>query len=614
MTYSWLKKPKSLVFIPLVLLLVVALACGEDDTPTPRPTNTPVPATAIPSATATSVPATAIPAPTATPVPAVVAPTALGPPTPTTPPVRDELEPIYGGIIPMNSNTDIGTWDPHASRQTLEVAAVSPLLTGLIHYDPLRPGVIICDLCEEFSVSPDGKSWTFKLRKGVMWSDGTETTAEDVKFSFDRIVEPEARRPLTGRIKAYYDRSEVVDPYTVIIHNKAPAAAFTRIIALDYFKVYPKHWVEAGNDPKVHANIMGNGAFLPVNYTEAISFEHEKNPNYFRKGQPYIDGIKVFILTDPGTEIAAYRTERVLMGPHNSQGIDSLNRLVKDEDFLKKFDIWWLPGINGIHLIVNVEKPPFDNPIVREAINLAIDRRPIVDNIGGGRFTIGKAMGPNNPFALPDEEILARPGFRELNGQKHPDDIARAKQLWAEAGFGPNNIFKGEMITITSKPHPDQAQIIKEQLKQVLEYIDLGFTSMEAGAWINALTQTEFDMSSSGLSSATNDPDERFAAIYLKGSRNWARHEVAGVRALFEAQSQELDPVKRKEINFEMQRLVLDSAPATMETAWETQAVLAHKRIMTKAGRYVSQARSSFQHYHEWLLPTTPDRPAYGTE
>ena len=640
-------KPKFLVFVPLVLVPIVALACGEDATPTPRPTNTPLPAPATatpeameekptalpapptatpaptatlapgetPAPTATSPPPTATPAPkpTATPIPEPVVPAALGPPTPTAPPVQEELEPIYGGILPASVIADITTWDPHVARSNVDASAISVHYMGLLQYDPLNPGVVICDLCEEFSISPDGKAWTFKLRKGIMWQDGVETTAEDVKFSIDRIVDPSARRPLTGVIKTYYESTEVVDPYTFILHTKAPAAAFSRITGLDFFKVLPKHHVEAGNDPNVHGNILANGPFVPVDYKEAVSFRSEKNPNYFREEMPYLDGIKTFILTDPGTEIAAYRTERILWGQHNQQGIESLDRLSRDDAFLKKFDIWWLPGTNGIQMIVNTEKPPYDNPIVREALNLAIHRQPIIDNLGLGRFTVGKPMSPNNPFSLPDEEILARPGFRELNGEKHPDDIARARQLWAEAGFGPNNKLKAVVVAPNAKPHPDQGQILKQQLENVLVHVDLEFRNMDLGAWFGLVSQEAYDMSSSGLSSATSDPDERFAALYLIGSRNWAREEIEGVKELFEAQSRELDPEKRREINFEMQRLVLDSNPGTMETAWETQAQLVHKKIMTKAGRYVPgmAGRSALQHYHEWILPETPDRPAF---
>ena len=623
-------EPKFVAFIPLLLILLIAVACGEDATPTPRPTDTPVPPTAVPAATATPVPATAAPAatatarpapatakpaPTSTPVPVPTVPKALGPPTATTPPVKDELEPVYGGIVPMH-NRGVNTWDPHAARTLLDNVGSSPHYTNLLMYDPLAPGTLICDLCESFSINPDGKSYTFKLRKGVEFWDGVEVTAKDVAFSFDRVTDPDIAGSTSGILKAYYDRSEVVDPYTVILHNKAQAAAFTRIIGLDVFKVMPKHWIEAGNDPHIHANILGSGPFMPVSYTEAIRYEAEKNPNFFREGLPYFDGYMSFIMTDPGTELAALKTEKVFMASFNLQSIESLDRLVKDEEFLTKFDIWWKPGINGIHMIVNAERPPYDNPKVREAFNLAIHRQPLIDNLGFGRFSIGKSMGPNNPFGLPDEEILSRPGFRDLNGKKHPDDIARARQLWSEAGFGPDNILKGTIISPGSRVHQDQAQIFKEQLTEVLVHIDLTFRPMETGAWVADLRKGNYDLSSSGMGGRADDPDGRFQALYMRGPRNWAYHEVEGVKELFERQSRELDPVKRREIVQEMQRLVLDSAPATMETLWETQGNLIHKRIMTKVGHYVLPLANfqALQHYHEWLLPETPDRPAFGVE
>ena len=612
---SWMLKPKFLVFVPLALLLIVALACGEDATSTPRPTSTPAPA----APTATSAPAAPtatlapILAPTPTPLPAA---TALGPATPTAPPVKSGLEPIYGGIIPMSQIADCGTFDPHRGRTSIDLQCGTQMYSNLLEYDPLRPGVVRCDVCTDFTVSPDGKSFTFNLIKGIKFHDGVELTAEDVAFSFERMSDPVAPRPTTGTIKQYFDRVEVVDKYTVIVHNKAAAPVFVRMIGTDFFKVMPKHWIEAGNDPHQHGNILGSGPFLPVDYKEAVSHEAKKNPNYFREGKPYIDGIEGFVLSDPGTEVAAYRTEKVMMAAHTQQGIESLTRLARDNDFLKKVDIWWQPGINGIHLIVNTQKPPFDNPKVREAMNLALYRQPILEQIGGGRFTIGKPMGPSNPYALPDEEILQRPGYRDLNGEKHPDDIARARQLWAEAGFSASNKMVAVINSPDSKPHPDAAQVYKAQLEDALVNIDLTFQNMDLGAWAAYMKEGPYDMSASGKGGAIADPDSRFALIYLTGPRNWARQEISGVKELFDRQSKEFDAEKRRDINYEMQRLVLDNQPGTMEIAWETQGIFVHKRIMTKAGHFVLTAgrQMSQQHYHEWILPETPDRPAFGAD
>ena len=621
MVYSWITKPKFLLFLPLVLLLVVALACGEDDTPTPRPTATQVPATAVPQATSapTSRPAaTSRPEPTAVPIPTPLPPpTEIGPPTPTTPPVRDELEPIYGGIMPASVIADVDSWDPHRGRSLTGLSMNTIFHVGLLQYDPIRPGVVICDVCENFAASPDGLSFTFQIRQGVKFSDGTELTAEDAAFSARRWIDDEGvPRPNTATAKVYIDSVTVDGPYTMTIHNKAVAPAFLRNIARDYFKVLPKLWVEAGNDPHVHANTLGAGPFLPIEYKEAVSSTAEKNPNYFREGTPYLDGYTNFVLADPGTELAAYRTEKIFQAHHINQGIDSLNRIANDPEFLDNYDIWWQPGINGIHMIVNAEKPPFDNPKVREAINLALHRQPIIETIGGGRFSIGKPMGPNNPFALPDSEILQLPGFRELNGEKHPDDIARAKQLWAEVGFSASNPMVAEINAPDAKPHPDAAQVYKQQLEEVLVHVDITFRNMELGSWAQHMRTGPYDMSASGKGGGIADPDDRFAVIYLLGSRNWTRQEIAGVRELHQAQSAELDPAKRRELSEEMQRLVLNNFSGTMEMAWETQAILVHKKVMTKAGNYVLSAgrENAMMHYHEWLLPETPDRPSFGAD
>jgi peptide/nickel transport system substrate-binding protein len=641
MAYSWLRKPKFLVFVPLALLLVIALACGDDDTPTPSATSTPVPATEAPAPTATTEArptatptatlapgaptrtpepptATAAPGrptaiPTPTPLPAA---TELGPPTPTAPPVQQELEPIYGGLLPMAQISDCRSFDPFRALSLVDLTCSAPYYHSLLEFDPLRPGVLKCDACTEFSVSQDGKEITFKLHQGIMYTNGSELTAEDVKFSFDRAMDPDQPRPKTAILSSYIERNEVVDKYTVRMIMKAARPSFLRVIGRDYHKIQSKAWVEAGNDPHQAATTMGSGPFMFVNFDEAVSHEGEKNPNYFHEGKPYLDGYKSFILTDPGTEIAAYTTERILFTHHTQAGIADLNRFARDNSFLAKFDIFFQPGINGVHLVVNANKPPYDDPRVREAIDLALHRQPIIATIGGGRYSIGKPMGPNNPMALPDEEILARPGYRELNGEKHPDDIARARELWAAAGFSASNPLTGTIVSPDAKPHPDLAQVYKAQMEEVLEHVELTFMNMELGAWFADMIAGKFDITASGNDGGISDPDDRFSQLFLKVDRNFSDQEIPGIRDLWEAQSKEFDDEKRRDINYEMQRLYLNTAPATMPIAWETQGIFVHKRLMTKAGVYVlSEGReNAMQLYHIWLLPEAADRPSIGAD
>ena len=516
----------------------------------------------------------------------------------------------------MAQISDCRSFDPFRALSLVDLVCSAPLYSNLIEFDPLRPGVLKCDACTEFSVSDDGKEITFKIRQGIKFTDGSELTAEDVAFSFDRAMDADQPRPKTAILRSYIERNEVVDKYTVRMIMKAARPSFLRVIGRDYHKIESKAFVEAGNDPHQSVNTMGSGPFKFVNFREAVSHEGEKNPNYFQEGKPYLDGYKVFILTDPGTEIAAYKTERILFTHHTQAGISDLNRFARDNDFLAKFDLFLQPGINGVHLVVNANKAPYDDARVREAINLAIYRQPIMATIGGGRFSIGKPMGPNNPYSLPDEEILARPGYRELNGKKHPDDIAKARELWAAAGFSASNPLKGQIVSPDAKPHPDLAQVYKAQMEEVLEHVELTFLNMELGAWFADMIAGKFDLTASGNGGGLQDPDDRFSQLFLKVDRNFSDQEIDGVRELWERQSAEFDTDKRKALNFELQRLVLDNAPATMPVAWETQFIFVHKRLMTKAGVYVlSEGReNAMQLYHIWLLPETPDRPAIGAD
>ena len=621
MVCRWLLKPRWLLFIPLLVVLVIGVACGGDEaTSTPRPTATPVPV--APAATATPVPvapaATATPIPvapaaTATPVPVAPAATAtpvpVAEPTPTAPPVVAKLEPKYGGIVPMSSlGPPAGIYPPSAAIvEGLHLAG--PIYNQLVKWDPLvhQGAEVIGDLAKSWELSDDGLAYTFRIHENVRWTDGEDLDADDVVFSLNTMIDPDEVRPVTGKLKQYIDRVEKIDKYTVKVHLKFPTTAFIKFLAVDFMKVVPQHIVEAGVDLEIFENIVGSGPFKGVKYVVGQSHEHERNPDYFKEGLPYFDGLQTFIIGDPGTEIAAFRTERVLMNTHivHNMGVEDAQRLQADEDFMSKFDIWWSPPGTPMYFVMNAKAPPFDDERVRRALILGYDRQVITDGFGLGTWTVGMPMQPEtNPFALPREEVMQAPGWRQLDGKKHPDDIAEAKRLLKEAGYDENNPLKAKFSVAQILFFADAALVMQDQLRRDLG-IELEFVAGDIPSIIGAMYAGDFHAGVLGEANILFDPDDRFGNNYVEG-RNLSGWNDPRVDELFKQQQRETDFEKRKELNYEMQRLVIHGAPGFIDYSFIGFPTIVTKRLRTPIGHY-SQSISIYQraadHENEWLEP-----------
>ena len=589
-------RPRFLVVFPLMLLLGIAVACGGDDaTATPAATSTPqIIEVTVEVTREVPVVETKVVVATATPLP-----------TPTIEPVGG---PRYGGVVPANAFRAPSHWDPHAASGSADTHASSPMFNQILEYNPINPDPeIIGDLAESWDLVDDGLAYTFRLKQGAKWWDDRDVTVDDAVFSLNRVIgviDPDFASPHAGRIANYVDRVEKLDGNTFKVTLKFVSGAFLPFMAIDAMAVVPKHIVEAGVDIDVFENVVGSGPFMAKSYVVGIAYEYEKNPNYFKDGMPYFDGIRAFVITDQGTELAAFQTEQILMGMSHASSIgqDTINELLTDEEFLSKFDIWFTPGWGAHHFIIQVEREPYNIPEVRRAIHLAIDRRELVDTFGAGNWLVGAPMLAENPFAIPYDELLEMPGYRQLDGKKHPDDIAEARRLMEVAGF-PDG-FTGSILTRSIEWWLDGAVVIAQQLKNTLN-IDLEVDLQERGEAVRRWIAGEYDLAMLGYGPLVVDPDDRFQAIYLEGARNWSRWSDPAVDELFFQQQKETDVAKRRELALEMQLLVLNGAPGTIETVGKNFGAIVSKRIKTLVGNYVlaPTPQVRYKHEHEWLDP-----------
>lgn len=365
-----------------------------------------------------------------------------------------------GGEIVITYKDDVATLDPAIGYDWQNWSMIKSLFDGLMDYEAgtttLRP-----DLAESYEISPDGQTFTFKLRKGVKFHNGREMTAEDVKYSIDRVVNPTTQSPgqgFFGSIKGYEEAAAgkadglsgitVVDPLTVKFELTRPDATFLHVMAINFSHVVPKEEVEKyGAD--FGKNPVGTGAFKLAEWTLGQRVVFAKNPDYWNKGLPYLDKITFEIGQEPIVALLRLQKGEIDV-PGDGIPPAKFQEVVNDPD--QKARVVEGGQLHTGYVTMNVNIPPFDNVKVRQAVNMAINKDRIVQLINN------RAVPANQP--LPP----SMPGYaKDYKG--YPYDAAKAKELLAEAGHAEG--FETDLYVMNTDPNPRIAQGIQQDLAAI---------------------------------------------------------------------------------------------------------------------------------------------------
>ena len=506
--------------------------------------------------TATSSSPAAQPTAAATPPPApMTEPTSLPQAQPEATP-EPEAVGKSGGVVPMQKHAAPRRIDPHPSGSGIDISEATLLYNGLVKYNDIGDVTqIIGDLATHWDVSDDGLTYTFFIPEGVQWTDGTPLTAADVVFSLDRMVQEGESRPRAGSLRTYYTSSEAIDPQSIAVNLKFPAAAFLPALGIDYMKIVPKHVVEAGTEIGDVAPQVGSGPYEMVDYRKGDSIEYKRNENYFKDGLPLLDGIIKYVITDKGRTKAAFETKQLLMGTVGFTGMNVQDYLNLQESAGDHLTVHFMNDFLAIGLMLNTTIPPYDNPKVRRALFLAVDRQAQVDAFGFGKGSIHGPLPSWLWFGVPEEELLEVPGFRQTaDGKKDPQDLEMAKQLLAEAGY-PDG-FDATITVRQTGIYADQAALLKDQFREI--GIDITTRPMESTAGIAAFLALDFEMGIQGTGFAFHDPDQILAGLYLpRGARNYPGWEHPKITQLYDQQARATDQTKRAEIISEIEQILL---------------------------------------------------------
>src|SRR6266700_8279063 len=206
--------------------------------------------------------------------------------------------PRRGGVLLAAIAADAPSLDPHQEQTFATMEMVAPLYSTLLQIDPLQYPKIIGDAATEWKIAPDGLTYTFKIRPGIRFHDGSPSTAADVKATYDKIVfPPEGVRSIRKNAYAAIASIDAPDPSTVVFKLKFPSASLLGNLASPWNVIYPKKYLD--KDPNYFkTNVMGSGPFKFKSYTRGSTFEGQRNPDYFIKDRPYLDGYKFFVSTE----------------------------------------------------------------------------------------------------------------------------------------------------------------------------------------------------------------------------------------------------------------------------------------------------------------------------
>src|SRR6266581_67758 len=218
--------------------------------------------------------------------------------------------PRRGGVLIAAIAADAPSLDPHQEQTFATMEMVAPLYSTLIQVDPLSYPKIIGDAASEWKIAPDGLMYTFKIRQGIKFHDGSALTAADVKATYDKLVfPPEGVRSVRQNAYSAVTSIEALDPSTLVFKLKHASASLLDNLASPWNVIYPKKYLD--KDPNYFLkNVMGSGPFKFKAYTPGASFEGERNPDYFVKDRPYLNGYKFFISTETSVRAAAIRSGR----------------------------------------------------------------------------------------------------------------------------------------------------------------------------------------------------------------------------------------------------------------------------------------------------------------
>ena len=497
------------------------------------------------------------------------------------PRILDYGEPVYGGRLRVQGFTPLIRWDPH-DVSIIATPWIGPATSTLLQsnawtFDRFD---VIGNLAESWTMdNAEGTLWTFNINPQAAWWDGSQVSMEDVIYSFGRMAGTTPNHDGDGEFKTFvaqhWDRIEKVDENKVRIFLRNPWADFVGYMANDNLEIVQQAHYEqmdanqAATEDDIWTaltgwqNLLGSGPFIPDSVADRSTWSLDKNPIYWRtdpdgRNLPYLDGLDYFAITDRSAAQAAWEVEQVWLAALGSNGNmqpGQMNELI--ERGQGKFMVYPVPCC-PFGFAVNTSKPPFDDPKVRKAVNLVLDRDAFNEFTWAGLAMLGTVCGPpGHPLCMAQEEVLALPGWREPKDQ----DIAEARRLMAEVGL--EDGFTTSLVHSQQLNEVDAAPVFKDLMARVLN-VDVDIISLDQVTWGDTQRSGQYDVITSGSGAGVLTPDHFLNSIYILNNVNGWRYDGPSIGepeedllGLIAEQSRALDVAERRAIVRRIEEIVL---------------------------------------------------------
>ena len=455
-----------------------------------------------------------------------------------------------GGILKVH------LWDSPPNLSMLEgvnplaARTMMPVFNNLAMFDQhakqSRLDAIVPDLATSWAWNEDGTELTFRLRHGVKWHDGRPFTAADVKCTWDLILDKSPEKLRINARKSWYKNLEQVTTNgedEVTFQLKRPQPAFLMLIANGWSPIYPCHVPEA----QMRQRPIGTGPYKFTEFRPNETIRLTRNPDYWKPGLPYLDGIEFPIVKNMSTAVLAFVSGKFdMIWPYSLTA-----PLLKDVQSQMPQAICEMTSRgDNRHLLINRDKPPFDNPDLRRAMALSLDRKAFIDILDQGQGDIGGVLQPppEGLWGMSPEFLKELPGY-------DPDvakNRAEAQQIMQRLGYGSDKSLPIKVSTRDLPSFRDPAVLLIDQLKQI--YIDGELEIIDTNVYYPKILRKDFTVALN-ISGGGPDPDPILDVLFSCGSSvNWDGYCNAEVDKMIEQQSMEGDAVRRKQILWAIER------------------------------------------------------------
>jgi ABC-type transport system substrate-binding protein len=469
-----------------------------------------------------------------------------------------------GGVLRYGITSRAPHFDVHQSGTINSLGSQGCMFDNLIRRDPRDSGqTIIPDLAHSWEIAKDGKTYTFFLRKDVLFHDGAEFTSEDVKATFDRIVKPPSGISIP-RSTLFSSVSEITTPDKHTVQFKLseprPPAFIMAAIASGWNVIVRKKTLEDnGYNLRRVVTFPGTGPYKSQRRVENEVWVMEKNKDYWNKGLPYLDGIEFYhalpFSPELGSALLSGRTDYArLLDPGSLRKVKATQGMSGTDFYQSVIQGTWM----------NNKKKPMDDPRVRRAFHLVLDKAVLVDVVKDvAPMMVGGFIYPFSEFATPKAELEKRLGY-----QADPTAaVKEARALMAAAGHA--NGLKGlDYLVREVASFRLWSQAIQAMLQQTLN-VECKLRTVVESVWFDDIKTGNYDLAIGAIVSTLLDPSDYFNAWYRKdGPQNYSSWDNAAFNELLPQIDREVDAAKRLALIRKAED-IMEQDPPVLPMSWE---------------------------------------------